>query len=86
MKITTLVTSLAVASLAAAQPAAAATRSSDSIPANGVQTAAPADRAGSITADAEALRGKPLFMIIAVFGVLTLLLLLASGSGDKSPG
>lgn len=86
MKTRTLIASLAVASLAVAHPAAAATRSYESIPANGVQTAAPADRAGSILGEAEEGRGKPIFVIGAVFLVLALILILAAGSGGKSPG
>jgi hypothetical protein len=86
MKTKTLITSLAVASLAVAQPAAAATRSYESIPATGVQTAEPADRAGSIIGEAEDGRGKPIFVIGGVFLLLALLLILSAGGGGKSPG
>lgn len=89
MKMKTLIASLAVASLAVSQPAAAATRSFESVPANGVQTAAPADRAGSIGSESEALKGSPLIIILLVFGVLAALLGASSGSGGptgRSPG
>jgi hypothetical protein len=81
-----LVASLAVASLVVAQPLAAATRSSESLPSSGVQSA---ERVGSIAGEAEAVRGKPIFVIALVFGVLTLLLLLSNGGGNgpsDSPG
>lgn len=89
MKTKTLFASLAVASFALSQPVAAATRSYESVPAQGVQSAAPADRAGSIAGETEALKGSPLILILLVFGVLAALLAVSSGSGNNtgsSPG
>lgn len=89
MKTKTLIASLAVASLAVSQPLAAATRSYESVPSQGVQAAAPADRAGSIGAEAEAMRGSPMIVILLVFGLLAALLAVSSGSGNntgRSPG
>lgn len=79
-----LVASLAVATLVVAQPLAAATRSSDSLPSHGVQTTQAAERADSIPGQSEALGGSPIFIIVGVFALLALLAL-AGGSSD-SPG
>lgn len=84
MKTKSLLASLAVASLALAQPLAAATRSSDSLPSQGVQSTSAAERAGSIGTEAEAIRGQPILLIVLLFGVLAALL--AVSSGGKSPG
>lgn len=89
MKTKTLIASLAVASLALSQPVAAATRSYDSLPSQGVQSSVPADRAGSIAGETEAMRGSPMIIILLVFGVLAALLALSSGGGNntgRSPG
>jgi hypothetical protein len=90
MKTKTLIASFAVASLAVAQPAAAATRSFESLPSNGLQTA-DAERTASPLADAEAVRGKPVIVILLVAGVLAALLLALGSSNDtngpvQSPG
>ena len=84
MRTKTLLASMAVASFAAAQPVAAATRSADSLPQSGVQSTESADRIGSISGEAEDVRGRPIVAILLVAGVLAALILILSGS--KSPG
>ena len=84
MRTKTLLASMAVASLAVAQPLAAATRSVDSLPQSGVQSADASDRIGSISGEAEDVRGRPILAILLVAGVLAALILILSGS--KSPG
>jgi len=85
MKTKTFVASLAVAGLIVAQPLAAATRSYESLPAHGVQSAQPADRVGSIGTEADALTGSPVLVIVLIAGVLAALLLVAgSGSGSTN--
>jgi hypothetical protein len=79
-----LVASLAVATLVVAQPLAAATRSSESLPSHGVQTTQAAERAGSITGESDALKGSPIIIIGLVF--LVLAGLLALGGSSDSPG
>ena len=80
-----LVASLAVATLVVAQPAAAATRSAESLPSHGLQSTQAAERTGAITAENEDLKGSPIIVIGLVFLILAALLLLA-GSGSDSPG
>jgi hypothetical protein len=80
----TLLASMAVASLAVAQPLAAATRSVDSLPQSGVQSTEAADRIGSINGEAEDVRGRPLLLILLLAGALAALIIALSGS--KSPG
>ena len=84
MKTKTLLASMAVASLAIAQPLSAATRSADSVPQRGVQSSQAADRIGSTTDEAEELRGNRFLPIVAVALIVALLILLSSG--NKSPG
>ena len=87
MKTKTVLASFAVASLALAQPAGAATRSYESLPDSGVQSTDPAERIGSLDAESEAARGRPLLLIILLFGSLAaLILLLGGGGGNSSPG
>jgi len=78
-----LVASLAVATLVVAQPLAAATRSSESLPSHGVSAPA-AERTGSITDPAEDLKGNPIIVIGLIAVILAGLLLLAGNS--DSPG
>jgi len=88
MKTKTFFASLAVAGLLMAQPLAAATRSYESLPAHGVQSAQAADRVGSIGTEAEALKGSPIALIGILFVVLAGLLVLAGnsgGGGDRTP-
>ena len=80
----TLLASMAVASLAMAQPASAATRSVDSLPQTGVQSASPSARVGSIAGESEEIRGRPVIAIVLLFVVLAALILALSG--NKSPG
>ncbi len=82
MKTKSILASLAAAGVVLAQPAAAATRSYESVPAAGLTVA---DRADSIGADSEALRGKSILPIVLVFAILAALLALA-GSGSNGPG
>jgi hypothetical protein len=84
MKTKTLLASMAVASLAFAQPVSAATRSSDSLPRSGVQSTAAAERIGSLEDEAEDLTGRPLLLILLLFGTIAALVFALSGS--KSPG
>jgi hypothetical protein len=83
MRTKTLLASMAVASLAAAQPLSAATRSFESLPESGVRSA---DRVGSISgeSDAEEIAGNPLLVVVIVFVVVGALILALSG--NKSPG
>jgi hypothetical protein len=81
----------ALASFALAQPAAAATRSYESLPHSGVQQAVSTDRQASVVGTAEQLRGgHPLnaLIVIAVFGGLLALFAAAGlfGSGKDSTG
>ena len=84
MKTKTLLASLAVTSLAVAQPAAAATRSYESIPATGVQAPAAAERAGTAIGESEEFTRGGVWMVFVVLGLAALLVLLATGK--KSPG
>jgi hypothetical protein len=84
MKTKTILASMAVASLAMAQPVSAATRSVDSLPRTGVQSTAAAERVGSIGEEADELRGRPLLLILLIGGALAALILALSGG--KSPG
>jgi len=84
MKTKTLLASLAVVGLAFAQPVAAATRSYESLPAKGVQSA-DVERTGSVVAEAEATAGNNLWLIFAGLALTVLLIAVASG-GSKSPG
>ena len=82
MKMKTLLASMALASLAVAQPVAAATRSADSLPESGLQATDRADRLGSITGEAEEL--STAFAVVIVLALLGVLILAASGG--KSAG
>jgi len=83
MKTKTLLASLALASLAAAQPVAAATRSADSLPQAGAQPVTSADRAGSIVGESEEI-GSSIIWIIALFAIVGVIVI--ATSGNKSPG
>ncbi len=72
MNTKSLLASMAVASLAVAQPVAAATRSADSLPQSGVQSMAPADRVGSITGEAEELSTE-LAIAVAIFVIIVII-------------
>ena len=84
MKTKTLFASLAVATLAIAQPLSAATRSADSLPQRSAQSAAVADRAGSIAGESEELRGSPVVPIVLIAIVIAAIIL--ATSGGKSTG
>jgi hypothetical protein len=84
MKTKTLLASMALASLALAQPVSAATRSSDSLPQRGVQATQSVERAGSLAGEAEDVRGSPLVVILIITAILAALLL--ATTGGKSPG
>ena len=81
MKTKTLFASLAVASLAIAQPLAAATRSADSLPS--AQSMAVADRAGSLAGDSEELRGSPVIPIVLIALIVAAIILAAGGGKSK---
>jgi len=84
MRTKTLLASMALASLAVAQPLSAATRSSDSLPDRGVQASSVSvDRVGSVTGESEELSRAFLLIILLFGGVAALILAL---SGNKSPG
>jgi hypothetical protein len=80
----------ALASFAVAQPAAAATRSYESLPHSGVQQSAVSGRQAATVGTSEQLAGHPLnaLIIIAVFGGLLALFAAAGlfGSGKDSTG
>jgi len=83
MKTKTLLGALAVSSLVLAQPAAAATRSYESLPKAGAST--PAERVASVTGQSEAAVGAlPIWLIILVFGSFAAFI--AAISDNKSPG
>ena len=82
MKTKALLISLAGSSLCMVQPAAAATRSYESIPINGVQAPAAVERAGAPVGESEELGG--IWMVFVALGLAALLLILLSG--EKSPG
>ncbi len=84
MKTKTLFASLALASLALAQPVSAATRSSDSLPQRGVQATQSVERVGSLADEAEDLRGRRALVIILIAAIIAALILAATGG--KSPG
>jgi hypothetical protein len=87
MKTKSLLALLAVGGLVVAQPALAATRSYESLPAS--SAAVPADRSASIVTESEALRGSPVIPIVLVAVILAALLALSGGSGatpGQSPG
>lgn len=81
MKTKTLFASLAVASLAVAQPVAAATRSAVSLPQAGAQPIATADRAGSIVGEAEEL-GNPILWVVVLFAIVGVIILGTTSSDD----
>ena len=86
MRTKTLLASMALASLAVAQPLSAATRSSESLPVRGVQSvdsSMSVDRAGSVTGESEELSRAFLLIILLFGGVAALILAL---SGNKSEG
>ena len=85
MRTKTLLASLAVASLALAQPVSAATRSFQSLPESGAQSARAADRTGAYADESDELRGRPILAIVLVFGAVAALILAVSG-GNMSPG
>ena len=85
MKTKTILATLALSSLALAQPAAGATRSFESLPDQGAQSTAAVERVGSIGAEDEAGRGAGRAWIIVLAAVLVALLIALSG-GNKSPG
>jgi len=80
MKTKTLLASIAVASLALAQPISAATRSADSLPQRGAQSA---ERVGSLTKDSEELGGSPVIAIVLVAALAAVLVIALSGSKSK---
>ena len=80
MKSKTFLASLALASLAVAQPVSAATRSADSLPQAGALPATSADRMGSIVGESEEL-GSPIIWIVALFAIIGVIIL-ATTSGD----
>jgi hypothetical protein len=84
MKTNALLASLAVSSLVLAQPAAAATRSYESIPATGVQDPAAVERAGAAIGENEDVRGRGIWLVFAALGLAALLVILLTG--EKSPG
>ena len=84
MKTKTLLASMAVASLAIAQPVSAATRSADTLPRTGVQSIGPSDRVGSLAGEAEELQGRPIVVIVLVFAVLAALVFALSGNKEPA--
>jgi len=84
MKTKTLLAALAVSGLALAQPAAAATRSFESLPKAGAPVDSAA-RVATVTGESETLvGGLPIWLIFLVFAAFTAAV--AASTGDKSPG
>jgi len=83
MKTKILLSSLALAGLAMAQPVSAATRSANSLPQVGAP-ATSAERAGSIYGEAEEIGSSPLLIVFLLFAVVGGIIIATSGS--KSPG
>ena len=84
MRTKTLLASLAIASLAVAHPVSAATRSVDSLPQSGAVTSDVGERVGSVSGEAEDLRGRPLLLVILIAAIVAALI--AALSDGKSPG
>ena len=80
----TLLATLAVSALVLSQPAAAATRSFESVPAQGAKSAVAAERLGSITSESEEVAGRNIWLILVVFGIVAAII--AATTGSKSPG
>ena len=83
MKTKTLFASLAVATLAIAQPLSAATRTADSLPQRSALSAAVAARAGSFAGDSEELRCSPVVPIVLIAIVIAAIILATSGGKSK---
>ena len=81
---------VALGTFVVAQPAAAATRSYESLPHSGIQQAVSVDRAGAAVTDSDQFAGHPAnaLIIIAVFGALLALFAAAGlfGHGKDSTG
>ncbi|HYD24919.1 MAG TPA: hypothetical protein VEB68_08975 [Croceibacterium sp.] len=82
----TLLAAMAVSSMALAQPAAAATRSADSLPANGIAAPTSAERVGALTEDGDELNRRASRALIIALIALLLGGLIALMMGSKSPG
>ena len=76
MKLATLVTTVAAATLVVAQPALAATRSASSLPASGMKISSVESRAGSRLGASEDGVGVGVLPIVAIIAVLVALGLL----------
>ncbi len=85
MKKKTILATLAGSTMVIAQPVAAATRSSESIPERGVQSTAAAERIGSVDAESEAVRGAGKAWLIVLIALI-IAALIAAATGSKSPG
>ena len=83
MKTKSLLASLAVASLALAQPVSAATRSADSLPVNGLRVAAPVTNANYQDDDND--DGGSTAVILGVVLVVLIGIAAISGGGSDSP-
>jgi hypothetical protein len=79
---------VAVASFALAQPAAAATRSYQSLPQSGIQQPVAAERSAAAVADSEAFRGGlgNGLVIILIFGALLAAFAAAGAFGHGKDG
>jgi hypothetical protein len=83
MKTKTLLASIALASLAMAQPISAATRSADSLPQRGVQSTSAVERVGSLDKDSEELAGRPVIAIVLVAALAAILVVALTGGKSK---
>lgn len=81
-------TAMAIASLAVAQPAAAATRSANALPSQTTQIEAIDRAAAPVTNAEEAGAGVPLALLIGLFGAVAIAIIaITESSGDSdSPG
>ena len=78
MKTKTLLSFLALAGVAIAQPLSAAARSADSLP--------QVERTGSVSGEAEGINGSPLIWIVALFAIVGLIIIgTTSGDDPVSP-
>jgi hypothetical protein len=78
MKLGTVLTTIAAATLVAAQPALAATRSASSLPAAGAKISSVEGRSGSRIGQSEELAGFGALWIVALVGALAFLVLVVA--------
>jgi hypothetical protein len=86
MKTKALLASLAVFSLAVAHPAAAATRSYETLPIVGVQASGHLERAGVAIDENEDVRGRrSIWLVFVALGLAALAVMLLTNGENNSP-